>query len=120
MPTGSHSKQLRKDLVAAGYGQPGSGWQAAHIVPTNNFSNRSQQVQGAIEIAQNKFNTYLGADLRDTSINGFWALAGHAGTHTDAFFIDLGKSFSKVTSKQQAEKTLSKVWSNIEAGKYAK
>ncbi|WP_339749184.1 hypothetical protein [uncultured Rubinisphaera sp.] len=30
---------------------------------------------------------------QDASINGFWAEAGHAGTHTDKFFVELGKHF---------------------------
>ena len=117
--TSSHSKQLGKNLETSGYPKPGGqGWQAGHIVPTNNFKNRSKEVQSAIQTAQEKFNKYLGEDQRNAAINGFWAQAGHAGTHTDKFFLELGDAFSNVSSSKQAEATLNKMWKRIEQGEF--
>ncbi|EDL58363.1 putative large secreted protein [Gimesia maris DSM 8797] len=116
--TSKHSKALGQDLTNNKIPRPQGGYQAAHIVPTNNFSKRSQSVQNAIKTAQKKFNTYLGKKLRDTNINGFWAKAGHAGTHTDEYFLELGKAFQSANSKDAVEKALTLMWKRIEAGEF--
>jgi hypothetical protein len=61
---------------------------------------------------------FLGTAARDTHINGFWAQAGHAGTHTDEYFLELGKKFESVTSKAEAEKALESMWKKIEKGDF--
>ncbi len=117
--TGKHSRILRKSLEEAGYARPaGEGWQAGHIVPTNNFSKRSAEVQKAIRTAQKKFDVYLGSNMRDNAINGFWAGAGHAGTHSDKFFLALGQAFRGVKTKKQAEAALNSIWKRIEKGEF--
>ena len=115
--TGTHSRRLADDLIAKGYPRP-PGYQAGHIVPTNVFTKRSADVRKAITTAQTKFNKYLGEDLRDAAINGFWAEAGHAGAHTDKFFRELGKAFRGVNSKKSAEAALESLWKRNEAGEF--
>jgi len=115
--TGKHSRKLADDLIAKGYPRP-PGYQAGHIVPTNVFTRRSAAVQKAITTAQTKFDKYLSEDLRDAVINGFWAEAGHAGTHTDKFFLELGKAFRGVKSKKSAEAALESLWKRIEFGEF--
>jgi hypothetical protein len=117
LKTGKHSGKLADDLIASGYPRP-PGYQAGHIVPTNVFSNRSEEVQKAILTAQSKFNRYLGEELRDAAINGFWAEAGHAGTHTDKFFLALGEAFKNVRSKKTAELALESLWERIIKGEF--
>lgn len=116
--TGSHSKKLADDLTSNGYARPKGGYQAAHIVPTNNFTRRSASVQKSIKTAQSKFDKYLGSSLRDTAMNGFWAKAGHAGTHTDEYFLALGKAFKNVSSEASAKKVLQSLWKRIEKGDF--
>ncbi len=58
----------------------------------------------------------LGAELLDSEINGYWALPGHAGTHTDEYFLELGRLFGNVDSKEAAEKVMKELWERIQAG----
>jgi hypothetical protein len=113
-----HSRRLGKDMADVKPG--GKGWQAGHIVPTRNFSTRSKPVQDAIKLAQGKFDEFLGPAQRDTIINGFWAKAGHAGTHTDEFFLALGEAFKNVSTKEAAEIALKGIWKRIERGEFIK
>lgn len=116
--TGRHSKQLSDDLIRTGNPRP-RGYQAAHIVPTNNFTKRSPAIQKAIKSAQSKFDKFLSPELRDKAINGFWAEVGHAGTHTDRFFAELGKAFRTVNSEAAAKRALASLWKRIKAGEFA-
>jgi hypothetical protein len=115
--TGSHSEKLGKHLEATGNPRP-PGHQAAHIVPTNSFSNRSDDVKKAIATAQEKFDKFLTSELRDTTVNGFWAEAGHAGTHTDKFFLALGQAFRGVNSERAANSALDAIWKRIKKGEF--
>ncbi len=116
--TGSHSKALGKDLEKAGYSRPGKDYQAAHIVPTNSFRNRSKAVQEAIATAQSKFDEFVGPLRRDTNINGFWAEAGHAGTHTDRYFLALGRAFENVNSAADGKRVIGNIWRRIRGGSF--
>ncbi len=109
--------KLADDLISKGYPRP-PGHHAGHIVPTNVFSTRSADVQKAISTVQDKFNKYLGEDLRDATIKGFWAEAGHAGTHKDKFFLELAKAFQGVKSKASAEAALEAIWNRIKEGEF--
>ena len=111
--TSAQSKALAKDLGE----RPEGGWQAAHIVPSNNFTNRSAAVQRAIKKAQKKMDKYL-KGKRNTHINGFWGLPGHAGTHTNKFFLELGEAFANVGSSAQARGALRSMWNKIKKGTY--
>ena len=78
----SASKAFGKSLGKRPAGKYKSGrskYEAAHIIPTSGFANRSKRVQNSIKRAQDKFDKYIGADKRNTAINGFWAPRGHAG-----------------------------------------
>jgi hypothetical protein len=82
------------------------------------FTNRAPAVQKAIKTAIDKFDKYLGKSMRDMLVNGFWGMAGHAGTHKDKFFLELGKAFQGVRSKASAESALESIWKRIEAGEF--
>ena len=124
--TSSHSKKLRSSIqndpnprnFDVYGGEP--SWQAGHLVPTNNFTKRNKAVQKAILGAQKKVDQYLGANLRDDTINGFMAKAGHGGTHTDKFFTALGEAFKPVRSKKAARKALDDLWKRVEEGEFVK
>jgi len=116
--TGSNSKELGKALEDAGYSRPGEDYQAAHLVPTNNFRTRSSAVRRAIRTAQRKFNRYLGSNNRNSPINGFWAEAGHAGTHTDRYFLALGRAFENVNSRSTARNAMRNMWRRVQRGSF--
>ncbi len=114
-----NSAQLGKNLIAAGYPKPGLGWQAAHIVPIGAFSNRTPEVQAAIKLAQAKVSQYLASSGGlNSAANGFWSFAGHAGTHTDKYFLSLGRAFEGINNTKGALSVLSSLWSQIEAGAF--
>ncbi len=118
--SGSASAQLGKSLEAAGQARP-EGAAAAHIVPTGNFSQRSESVRNAISTAQAKFNKFLGGDARNGASNGFWSKdSTHAGTHTDKFFSALGEAFKDVASKKDAEDAIALIRKRIEDGEFLK
>ena len=83
------------------------GEQAAHAVPTGVFSGRKPLVQQAVKGMQ--------AILKRAKIginsakNGFWAKAGHRGTHTNDFLIDLYKSLAKAEGKGKVAETLESI-----------
>jgi RHS repeat-associated protein len=118
--TSKSAKELGTDLEVKAGPRPLGGYQAAHIVPTGGFSNRSKAVQKAIKEVQGKFDEHIGSELRNTTINGFWAQAGHAGTHTDKFFLELQKAFKNVGNDKQARAALRKMWKRIEKGEFIK
>ena len=62
------------------------GEQAAHIVPEN-IASRSAEVQTSINDARAVLNRY---GLLNRAENGFKAMPGHLGTHTDAHLEQIG------------------------------
>ena len=84
--TSCDARALRKALNAVGEIAK-TGEQAAHIVPTGAFTGRILQVQNAIKTAQ-KAIASIGLNAAP---NGFFATAGHNGTHTNAYFLELGR-----------------------------
>lgn len=117
--TGYHSKKLGQNMAENGSPRPSSSHQAGHIVPTSNFanSNRSDAIKKIVAMVQGKFDKYL-PGLRDTIINGFWSLAGHLGTHTDNFIVEMGKAFKLVKSSQSAEEALNQLLRRIKSGEF--
>ncbi len=114
-----HNSCLRNNLQSRNIGPLAKGEQAAHIVPTGRFSNRSVRVQQAIKTAQMNFDKYLGAGYRNRSINGFFTRNNrHLGTHTDNYFIALGKEFDKVASRRDALEALQRIRSRIQIGEF--
>ena len=65
--------------------RPFLGAQAAHVVPVGLFSKRAPAVQRAVSRAQNILTKH-GIDLNNP-VNGFWATAGHLGTHKDRYLV---------------------------------
>jgi hypothetical protein len=109
-------------LEEAGKPRPSSRHQAAHIVPTNAFSNRSAEVRESVKTAQDKFDRFLGAEERDAAINGFWATAGsgHKGTHKDKFLLALGDELEKANSPTGVRNALARLRKQIDAGDFLK
>jgi hypothetical protein len=105
------------DLVKAGHPKPSASHQAAHIVPRGAFSNRAGVVQDAISLAQGKMDTFLGG-MRNRAVNLFWATPGHAGTHTNQYFIQLGDVFESVNSTDGVLGALDTMRSMINAGMF--
>ncbi len=85
------SKILGNALRKAGQNRPTSKHQAAHLVPTGNFSKRPANVQKAIEDARAAIQP-IGIN---TAANGFWALRGHKGTHRNKYFLEIGKTLKE-------------------------
>jgi hypothetical protein len=86
--TSCDARLLRKDLDPTGKIAK-AGEQAAHIVPTGAFSNRPADiVSGLVEARKIIKDAGIGIN---TAENGFFALAGHNGTHTNDFFRTLIK-----------------------------
>ena len=117
--TSKASKELGKELTRK-IGARVKGMQAAHLIPTNIFTNRSAAVQKAIRQAQEKFNTLLGEQNRNKAINGFWAKAGHLGTHKDRFFLEMGKAFRHVKDKKDMIKAMNNLKARVMNGEFVK
>ena len=75
------------------------GYQAAHIVPVGRFLHRSASVQKAIADSQAILNRF-GIKM-NSSANGFWAKAGHLGSHSDKFFFEMGRILRSKTNKRE-------------------
>jgi hypothetical protein len=118
----SHSKKLGADLIANGFAKPKGKYQAAHLVPTSRgWKKRSDEVRNAIHAAQEALgykNGKLPAAI-DTHVNEFWAKAGHAGTHTDTYFLALGKALNGKKG-DDALKALDGIWKKVERGDFMK
>jgi len=115
--TSAHGKKLARGMERRGY-ERSEGMEAAHMVPTGKFGSRTSDVQQAIATAQLKFDKFIGHGSRDTLINGFWAEKGHAGTHTDKYFLELGEALRGAGSKRGVTKALNKMWRRIKSGRY--
>jgi len=113
------STDLGADMLAAGRTK-NAGDQAAHMIPTSTYANAnySPEVKDAIQLAQNKFNTLLGAGMRDRDINGFFAPAKHLGTHTTKFFLALGIEFRFVSTPSEVGSVLDMLKARILSGEF--
>ena len=85
----NNSRLLSKSLEANVRGRQAAE-QAAHIVPAGDWSKtwRSQSVKDAIKASQQKIDDLLPGGINGHH-NGFWAKAGHDGTHKDAYFLKM-------------------------------
>ena len=96
-----------------------AGWQAGHIVPWGNFSNRVAEVQDAIKDAKAALGK-AGIGLND-SWTGFWTQsANHLGTHRDKFFVELGDLLRGQSDRQQILGILGTLRDRVLAGEFAK
>jgi len=97
-----------------------AGEQAAHIVPQGDWSavkNRSQAVKKAIAASQAKVKEYLPGGI-DSYYNGFWAKAGHMGTHKDAYFQTMWKLLRRAQSENEVVTALAKLRKLAENGEF--
>lgn len=94
----------------------GIGEQAAHVVPTGAFTGRSAKVQAAIRDAQAILEAE-GIGINSAS-NGFWATARHNGTHTDKFFLELGRRLNDARSAGTVRETLEAIRLEAKAGAF--
>ena len=90
-----HNSCLRAAMEAAGE-RFGPGEQAAHIVPQN-IASRSAKVQTSINDARAVLNRY---GLLNRAENGFKAMPGHLGTHTNSFLLKLGDALEEAEKSQ--------------------
>ena len=100
------ARKLGKDLNAAGEVR-GVGEQAAHIVPIGAFSGRKTIVQKAIQKAKEALE-WAGIDI-NSAANGFFASVGHNGTHTNVFFLKLGKLMENAMRDGNVAKVLADI-----------
>jgi Pretoxin HINT domain len=116
-----NARELRKNLKANGQ-QPQSGDQAAHIVPAGDWSQtkRSTAVKLAIAEAQELVNKIMGPGGLNSHINGFFAKAGHKGTHTDKFFRALPGALAGAKDPRTLKNKLDTLLVRIENGEFIK
>jgi hypothetical protein len=90
--------------------------QAAHVVPTGTFSNRPALVQTALNDAR----AALASDGIgiNSAPNGFWATAGHNGTHTNEFFLQLGARMNQAVVNGNVSQTLNAIRSEAIIGAF--
>jgi len=116
---------LTDDLPDFARGARAAGWQAGHIVPWGNFSNRIEAVQRAIAKtksilfnAVDAFGNKSPIDLNG-SWNGFWTQSPtHLGTHRNDFFLALGDALSGQTDRNAIIDILSKFRERILQGEF--
>jgi len=113
------STDLGADMLAAGRTK-NAGDQAAHMIPTSTYANAnySDEVKLAIKGAQSKFDSLLGPSMRDRDINGFFAPAGHLGTHTTKYFRELGNAVKRTGTPQQLANALDSLKARILSGEF--
>ena len=114
--TSYDSAKLGKALTDKGPARPSNLHQAAHVVPTGAFSNRLPIVREAIRDAKAALES-AGIKL-NSAANGFWATAGHAGTHTNKFFLKLGKMLKDAQGRGNVAETLDKIRQGVQSGTF--
>jgi len=83
-------------------------------VPTGAFSNRSQQVQSALNQARGILAAE-GINLNEAA-NGFFAGVGHNGTHSDAYFLALTGMLQTAAQDGNVAAVLSNIKSILQSG----
>lgn len=117
--TSCDARELAKDLEKE-FGPRPEGHQAGHVVPTGAFTGRSPAVQKAIARAKRALKfAEIGLN---TAKNGFWAEVGHNGTHTDKFFLTLGKELgdARKIGKEAVATTLESIRQRAKDGAFLK
>jgi hypothetical protein len=108
---------LTDDLADFARGARAAGWQAGHIVPWGNFSNRIKPVRLAILDAKEAL-AKAGIGLND-SWNGFWTSSStHLGTHRNEFLMALGESLKGKTNPNEVLGILSRFRERILTGEF--
>jgi len=108
---------LTDDLADFAKGARAAGWQAGHIVPWGNFSNRIKPVRLAILDAKEAL-AKAGIGLNDSG-NGFWTNSStHLGTHRNEFLMALGESLKGKTNPNEVLGILSRFRERILTGEF--
>ena len=108
---------LTDDLADFAKGARAASWQAGHIVPWGNFSNRLDHVQDALQAAKKALRK-AGVGLND-SWNGFWTnCPTHRGTHRNEYLIALGEALNGKTNRQEVLNILSRFREQILSGEF--
>ncbi len=105
---------LASTRLAAGFRK--AAYQAEHIVPVGKWTGKSAAVQAAVAKAQANMEKF-GVGLNSVS-NGFWAKAGHMGSHTDKYFLAMGKIIGDAKSKRQLTDGLQDLRRMLERGDF--
>jgi hypothetical protein len=113
-----NSRILGRNLRRTGRPKPGKGYQASHLVPTENQTNRSMEVQRAIRDAREALES-AGIGMNDAR-NGFWATGGQLGTHNDRYFLELGEVMRTARARggNAVETALNDLRVRVEAGEF--
>jgi hypothetical protein len=103
---------LGNAMIDAGIKRPSIFHQAAHIVPQGAFGRRSKLVKEAIIDAKAALVS-AGIDINDP-LNGFWtSWRNHMGTHTDEYFLELGRVMQKATENGTVKEALENMLARI-------
>jgi hypothetical protein len=96
------------------------GEQAAHIVPSGDWANtnRSDAVKEAIKKSQDKISELLGTGGINSWQNGFWAKAGHEGSHKDKYFLKMWEVLQHAKTPQDALAKLAYLRQLLQSGAY--
>jgi Pretoxin HINT domain/A nuclease family of the HNH/ENDO VII superfamily with conserved AHH len=92
------------------------GYQAAHIVPVGKFSKRPKAVRDAIADSQAVLKKY-DIDI-NSQANGFWAKAGHGGSHSNAYFLEMGRRLNRATNRREVEYELNALRQLLQSGAF--
>ena len=116
-PSYTLGSSLTDDLADFAKGARAAGWQAGHIVPWGNFSNRIKPVRLAILDAKEAL-AKAGIGLNN-SWNGFWTNSStHLGTHRNEFLMALGESLKGKTNPNEVLGILSRFRERILTGEF--
>ncbi len=114
-------RRFRNSVHSKTYGPHPANTEAAHIAPNSNWKNSnniSNDAKRGIQTAKEKINKYLPSVQRNYR-NGFLTNdRRHLGTHTDAYFIRLGREFSRVNSGTDVLRALNRMRALIDAGTF--
>jgi hypothetical protein len=109
--TSCDAEILGRNLEAAGEVR-GAGQQAAHIVPTGAFSRRPSDIVTGLVDARRIIND-AGIGINSAE-NGFFAVAGHNGAHTNDFFRNLITGLRKAEADENVSSFMAALKSSLE------
>lgn len=112
-PSCELGKALTDNVALAARALRAAGYKAGHIVPWGKFSARTRPgVEKALIAAKAALEA---ADIGlNEAWNGFWTTSSrHLGTHTDDFFIALGKRLEGLTDRDDVLNALAKLRDDI-------
>jgi hypothetical protein len=104
-----------REAAIARYGEAAmKGWEAAHIIPRNGWAWADEALGKIIErVTEAKL-------IDDIDVNIFYSNAGHMGTHTQKYVVDLIRVMKGRFSGPEMKNGINLLWQRIKAGEYVK